>query len=90
MATADQLKALIRCHAESWRTSCCSPTATAGWAFPSRNGDGEVAPVRSPRIQKYDAEGTKMDAMPSPHRLRHTFASACSTRRTCARSTWSS
>lgn len=52
------------------------PDGDGGWAFPSRNGDGEVAPVRSPRIQKYE-KGTKMDAMPSPHRLRHTFASAC-------------
>lgn len=52
------------------------PDGDGGWAFPSRNGRGDVAPVRSPRIQKYE-DGVKMDAMPSPHRLRHTFATAC-------------
>ncbi|MGE3966369.1 MAG: tyrosine-type recombinase/integrase [Planctomycetota bacterium] len=52
------------------------PDGDGGWAFPSRQSRGEVAPVRSPRIQKYE-EGVKMDAMPSPHRLRHTFATAC-------------
>lgn len=47
----------------------------AGWVFPSRSRDGRVTHVVHAREQRYVA-GRKRPYLPSPHRLRDTFASA--------------
>ena len=52
-----------------------------GWAFPTRNRDGHVTHVQEPKQTEYfeDALGRlrKRTTLPSPHRLRDTFATAC-------------
>lgn len=47
-----------------------------GWVFPSQNIKGEVTYVAQGKEQRYNAEGKKVGYLPSPHRLRDTFASA--------------
>jgi integrase len=47
-----------------------------GWAFPSTDMAGRVSHVAQPKEQRYDAEGRKVGYLPSPHRLRDTFATA--------------
>jgi len=47
-----------------------------GFVFPSRNRKGETTCVRDGREQRYDKKGKKLPSLPSPHRLRHTFATA--------------
>lgn len=50
-----------------------------GWAFPSRGRGGEVSHVAEPKEQRYvrvDGKLVKRYWLPSPHRLRHTFATA--------------
>ena len=44
--------------------------------FPSQNMKGEVTYVAQAKEQRYDKEGKKVGILPSPHRLRDTFASA--------------
>lgn len=46
-----------------------------GWAFPAHRRDGTVTHVREPKEQR-DRGGAKRTWLPSPHRLRDTFASA--------------
>jgi len=49
-----------------------------GWVFPARDREGRVVHVREPKEQRYDESGTKkVQYLPSPHRLRDTFATAC-------------
>ncbi|MEQ8769234.1 MAG: integrase family protein [Phycisphaerales bacterium] len=48
-----------------------------GWVFPTRDRDGRVVHVREPKEQRYDTSGKKIQYLPSPHRLRDTFATAC-------------
>jgi len=47
----------------------------AGWAFPSRNREGQVTHVEEVKEQRYE-KGKKVGFLPSPHRLRDTFATA--------------
>jgi len=47
-----------------------------GWAFPSTDMAGRVSHVAQPKEQRYDGEGRKVGYLPSPHRLRDTFATA--------------
>ena len=47
-----------------------------GWVFPSTNMHGQVTHVAQVKEQRYDDVGRKMNFLPSPHRLRDTFASA--------------
>jgi integrase len=47
-----------------------------GWVFPSTDMRGRVAPVAQAKEQRYDGRGHKVEHLPSPHRLRDTFASA--------------
>lgn len=47
-----------------------------GWVFPSRNIKGRVTHVAQVKEQRYDAMGKKVGHLPSPHRLRDTFATA--------------
>lgn len=47
-----------------------------GWAFPSTDMAGRVSHVAQPKEQRYDADGRKVGYLPSPHRLRDTFATA--------------
>ncbi len=47
-----------------------------GWVFPSRDIKGCVTHVAQPKEQRYDAMGRKVSHLPSPHRLRDTFATA--------------
>lgn len=47
-----------------------------GWVFPTRTRAGERTCVRDARAQRHDAAGKKLPSLPSPHRLRHTFATA--------------
>jgi integrase len=47
-----------------------------GWVFPSKNMKGQVTHVAQPKEQRYDERGMKVGFLPSPHRLRDTFASA--------------
>ena len=47
-----------------------------GWVFPSQNMKGEVTYVAQGKEQRYNKEGKKVEYLPSPHRLRDTFASA--------------
>lgn len=47
-----------------------------GWVFPTRNMRGKVTHVSQAKEQRYDNLGKKVGYLPSPHRLRDTFASA--------------
>jgi len=47
-----------------------------GWVFPSTDMQGQVTYVRQPRESRYDERGAKVKYLPTPHRLRDTFASA--------------
>ncbi len=47
----------------------------AGWTFPARNRAGETTHVIEPKEQRLVA-GRKVSHLPSPHRLRDTFATA--------------
>ncbi|MBI1382571.1 MAG: DUF4102 domain-containing protein [Planctomycetaceae bacterium] len=47
-----------------------------GWAFPSTNSAGRVSHVAQPKEQRYTSDGRKVGVLPSPHRLRDTFATA--------------
>lgn len=47
-----------------------------GWAFPSKDIRGRVKHVAQVKEQRYDAMGKKVGYLPSPHRLRDTFATA--------------
>ncbi|MEM6675260.1 MAG: integrase family protein [Planctomycetota bacterium] len=47
-----------------------------GWVFPSTDIKGQVTYVRQPRESRYDERGMKVKYLPTPHRLRDTFASA--------------
>ena len=47
-----------------------------GWVFPSKNIKGQVTYVAQAREQRYDGMGKKVAPLPTPHRLRDTFASA--------------
>ena len=46
-----------------------------GWVFPSVNMQGETTYVRQPRETRY-INGRKEKILPTPHRLRDTFATA--------------
>jgi integrase len=46
-----------------------------GWVFPTRDAKGRVTHVQEAKEQRY-ADGRKVAHLPSPHRLRDTFASA--------------
>ena len=47
-----------------------------GWVFPSTDIKGRVAHVAQAKEQRYDEVGRKVGYLPSPHRLRDTFATA--------------
>ena len=47
-----------------------------GWVFPSTDREGRVVHVAQAKEQRYDDLGRKVGFLPSPHRLRDTFASA--------------
>ena len=47
-----------------------------GWVFPSKDMQGRVTHVAQPKEQRYDEMGNKVGILPSPHRLRDTFATA--------------
>lgn len=47
-----------------------------GWVFPSTDSDGSVSHVHRVGEQRYDGDGNKVSILPSPHRLRDTFATA--------------
>ena len=47
-----------------------------GWVFPSTDMKGQVTFVKQPRESRYDERGMKVKYLPTPHRLRDTFASA--------------
>jgi integrase len=47
-----------------------------GWVFPSTDIKGRVSHVAQAKEQRYDAMGKKVGYLPSPHRLRDTFATA--------------
>lgn len=47
-----------------------------GWVFPSRDMKGRPSHVAQAKEQRYDATGRKVGYLPSPHRLRDTFATA--------------
>jgi integrase len=46
-----------------------------GWAFPSRDMQGKVTFVQQAR-ERASVDGRKVGQLPSPHRLRDTFATA--------------
>jgi integrase len=46
-----------------------------GWVFPSKDMEGRVSHVAQAKEQRYEM-GRKVEHLPSPHRLRDTFASA--------------
>ncbi len=48
-----------------------------GWVFPSTDMQGRVCHVSRVGEQRYTADGRKVNFLPSPHRLRDTFATAC-------------
>jgi integrase len=52
------------------------PDGDAGLVFPGRRLGGRIKPIHEARVQVYDEEGNKTRPLPSPHRLRHTFATA--------------
>ena len=60
-----------RRHAENAELSF----GDAGWVFPARDRAGRVTHVIEPKEQRLEA-GRKRRHLPSPHRLRDTFASA--------------
>ena len=47
-----------------------------GWVFPSTDMKGQVSPVAQAKEQRYDGMGHKIGYLPSPHRLRDSWASA--------------
>jgi integrase len=47
-----------------------------GWVFPSRDMKGRPSHVAQAKEQRYDPTGRKVGYLPSPHRLRDTFATA--------------
>ncbi len=47
-----------------------------GWVFPSTDAQGRVSHVHRVGEQRYDGDGRKYNFLPSPHRLRDTFATA--------------
>jgi integrase len=47
-----------------------------GWVFPSKDIRGRVTHVAQTKEQRYDDLGRKVGFLPSPHRLRDTFATA--------------
>jgi integrase len=47
-----------------------------GWVFPSKDMKGRVTHVAQTKEQRYDNLGRKVGFLPSPHRLRDTFATA--------------
>jgi integrase len=47
-----------------------------GWVFPSTDMQGRVSYVAQAKEQRYDGKGGKVAFLPSPHRLRDTFATA--------------
>ena len=47
----------------------------AGWVFPTRDREGRITHVVEPKEQRY-VGGRKVSWLPSPHRLRDTFATA--------------
>lgn len=49
----------------------------AGWVFPTRNREGRTTHVQEAKEQRFVA-GRKVAHLPSPHRLRDTFAAAAS------------
>lgn len=57
------------------------PEGDGGWVFPTRDRKGNVVPTQEPKEQRfaYSTDGTitKTFHLPSPHRLRDTFATAC-------------
>lgn len=46
-----------------------------GWVFPTRNRKGRVTYIQEAKEQRY-VDGRKVKHLPSPHRLRDTFATA--------------
>ena len=52
-----------------------NPQPDGGWVWPSRDRRGRVAPVAQVKEQRY-VGGKKVNVLPSPHRLRDTFATA--------------
>lgn len=52
------------------------PLGDGGFVFPGRPIGGEATHVSEAREQRWDENGKKLPSMPSPHRLRHTFATA--------------
>jgi len=56
-------------------------SSDGGWAFPTRDRSGSVTHVQEAKEQRYERreDGTyaKVGSLPSPHRLRDTFATAC-------------
>jgi len=53
----------------------CGNSEDGGWVFPSRNRAGEITHVVEAKEQRY-VDGRKAAYLPSPHRLRDTFATA--------------
>jgi integrase len=47
-----------------------------GWIFPSRDMNGRLTYVQQAKEQRYDELGRKVGFLPSPHRLRDTFATS--------------
>jgi len=47
-----------------------------GWVFPSRDMNGRLTYVQQAKEQRYDEMGRKVGFLPSPHRLRDTFATS--------------
>ena len=52
-----------------------------GWAFPSKDRDGNITHIREAKEQRYartkpGEPKRKVEYLPSPHRLRDTFATA--------------
>jgi integrase len=52
-----------------------NPDPDAGWVWPSTDRRGRIAPVAQVKEQRY-VGGKKVNVLPSPHRLRDTFATA--------------
>lgn len=50
--------------------------ADGGWAFPTRDLSGRLTHVSDPKEQRVAEDGRKVRVLPSPHRLRDTFATA--------------
>lgn len=58
------------------RVDALSPAErSAGWLFPARDRAGRITHVREPKEQRV-VDGRKRPWLPSPHRLRDTFATA--------------